>query len=97
MLDIKITKTTTPKAKPTDESKLGFGKLFSDHMFVMDYTEGQGALKYNEEIAAEYLKYFRKMAETFGLEDDIRVSTLGRCPEVLTMEDTDIDEEEIWA
>ena len=62
-----------------------------------DYTEGQGALKYNEEIAAEYLKYFRKMAETFGLEDDIRVSTLGRCPEVLTMEDTDIDEEEIWA
>lgn len=42
MLDIKITKTTTPKAKPTDESKLGFGKVFSDHMFIMDYTEGQG-------------------------------------------------------
>ena len=42
MLDIKITKTTTPKAKPTDESKLGFGKLFSDHMFVMDYDAGQG-------------------------------------------------------
>ena len=62
-----------------------------------DYSEGQGALKYNEEIAAEYLKYFRKMEETFGLENDIRVSTLGRCPEVLTMEDTDIDEEEIWA
>ena len=57
----------------------------------------RGALKYNEEIAAEYLKYFRKMEETFGLENDIRVSTLGRCPEVLTMEDTDIDEEEIWA
>ena len=37
------------------------------------------------------------MEETFGLENDIRVSTLGRCPEVLTMEDTDIDEEEIWA
>ena len=35
MLDIKITKTTTPKAKP-DESKLGFGKIFSDHMFLMD-------------------------------------------------------------
>lgn len=42
MLDIKITRTTTPKAKPTDESKLGFGKVFSDHMFIMDYTEGQG-------------------------------------------------------
>ena len=40
MLDIKITRTATPKAKPTDETKLGFGKKFSDHMFVMDYTEG---------------------------------------------------------
>ena len=38
MLDIKITRTATPKAKPTDETKLGFGKKFSDHMFVMDYT-----------------------------------------------------------
>ena len=42
MLDIKITKTTSPKAKPADETKLGFGKIFTDHMFVMDYTEGQG-------------------------------------------------------
>ncbi len=42
MLDIKITKTTAPKAKPADESKLGFGKVFSDHMFIMDYDAGQG-------------------------------------------------------
>ena len=35
MLDIKITRTTAPKAKP-DESNLGFGKKFTDHMFVMD-------------------------------------------------------------
>ncbi len=42
MLNIKITKTTSPKAKPTDESKLGFGKTFTDHMFIMDYTLGQG-------------------------------------------------------
>ena len=42
MLDIKITKTTAPKAKPTDESKLGFGKISSDHMFLMDYSVEQG-------------------------------------------------------
>ena len=40
-LNIKIEKTTAPKAKP-DWSKLGFGKIFTDHMFIMDYTEGQG-------------------------------------------------------
>ncbi len=42
MLDIKIERTKTPKEKPADESKLGFGSCFSDHMFVMEYTEGEG-------------------------------------------------------
>jgi branched-chain amino acid aminotransferase len=41
-MEIKITKTTSPKAKPADESKLGFGKVFTDHMFVMDYSADQG-------------------------------------------------------
>ncbi|MBQ7386166.1 MAG: branched-chain amino acid aminotransferase [Ruminococcus sp.] len=41
MLDIKITRTQTPKEKP-DQSKLGFGKIFTDHMFIMNYTEGKG-------------------------------------------------------
>lgn len=40
MLDIKIEKTTSPKAKP--EGPLGFGKIFTDHMFIMNYTEGKG-------------------------------------------------------
>ncbi len=40
MLDIKIERTTTPKAKPT--GKLGFGKIFTDHMFIMNYTNGKG-------------------------------------------------------
>ena len=34
--------TDHPKQKPTDESKLGFGTIFSDHMFVMNYDEGEG-------------------------------------------------------
>ena len=34
--DIKIEKTAAPKEKPQDESKLGFGKIFTDHMFMMD-------------------------------------------------------------
>ena len=40
MLDIKVTKTTTPKEKP--QGPLGFGKIFTDHMFMMNYTEGMG-------------------------------------------------------
>ncbi|MBQ1272304.1 MAG: branched-chain amino acid aminotransferase [Clostridia bacterium] len=41
MLNISITKTTTPKEKP-EASTLGFGKYFSDHMFMMDYSREQG-------------------------------------------------------
>ena len=41
-MKLTIQRTTAPKAKPADESKLGFGKIFTDHMFVMDYDEGQG-------------------------------------------------------
>ena len=40
--EIQIFKTETPKAKPADESTLGFGKTFSDHMFMIEYDEGQG-------------------------------------------------------
>lgn len=42
MLNISITKTTRPKAKPVDESKLRFGKVFSDHMFLMNYSPELG-------------------------------------------------------
>lgn len=40
MLDIKIEKTKTPKAKP--QGPLGFGRVFTDHMFIMNYTAGKG-------------------------------------------------------
>ena len=41
-MEIKVTKTTTPKQKPQDETKLGFGQIFTDHMFVMKYARGIG-------------------------------------------------------
>ncbi len=34
--------TDTPREKPTDESKLGFGRIFTDHMFLMDYSRKDG-------------------------------------------------------
>ena len=40
-MEIKITRTQNPAKKP-DQSNLGFGKIFTDHMFEMEYTEGIG-------------------------------------------------------
>lgn len=61
-----------------------------------DFSDATGCVKYNREIASEYLTYLRQMAEDFKLEDDIRVSTLSRYPEVFTMEEVEEDEDEIW-
>ncbi len=41
-MEIRIERTATPKAKPADETKLGFGHIFTDHMFVMNYDTGLG-------------------------------------------------------
>ena len=41
MLNIRYELVENRKEKP-DWSKLGFGKYFTDHMFIMDYHEGQG-------------------------------------------------------
>ncbi|MCI7791384.1 MAG: YicC family protein [Lachnospiraceae bacterium] len=61
-----------------------------------DFSENTVSIKYNKELAAEYLKYLRDMSEEFDLDDDIRVSTLSRYPEVFSMEEQMVDEEEIW-
>lgn len=67
-------------------------------MFITyeDMTENNVSIRYNKEIAAEYLKYLKDMAEEFALDNDIRVSTLSRYPEVFSMEEVAIDEEGIW-
>lgn len=61
-----------------------------------DLSGTDTSLKFNKNLAGEYLKYFREMEETFGLKNDISVLALSKCPEVLTMEDEALDEEEMW-
>lgn len=61
-----------------------------------DYTLNRVVLKYNRELAEEYMQYLRQMGEEFGLENDIRVSTLSRYPDVFTMEEQSVNEEELW-
>ena len=61
-----------------------------------DYKEEQGTLKFNAALAQEYVSVFRRMQEELGVENDLRASTLARMPEVLTIEQEEDDEEELW-
>ena len=60
-------------------------------------ADGEGSLKYNKALAAEYVKYFKEMAKDFGIDNDMIASTLSRLPEVLTMDECAEDEDELWA
>ena len=61
-----------------------------------DLSQSQVSVKYNAALAAEYLKYLNQMAEEFSLDNDVRVSTLSRYPEVFTMAECSEDEDELW-
>lgn len=61
-----------------------------------DFSESNTTIRYNREVAAEYLKYLDQMAEEFQLDNDVRVSTLSKYPEVFSMEEQTMDEEELW-
>lgn len=61
-----------------------------------DLTENNVNLKYNKEIATEYMDIFAEMAKQFDMENDMTISSLSRYPEVITMEEAKTDEEELW-
>ena len=74
---------------------IGRGKV---DIFVTyeDYKESNVCVKYNSEIAAEYVKYLQQMANDFQLKTDLSPVALSRFPEVLTLEEQSDNEEELW-
>jgi len=61
-----------------------------------DSSENTAVIRYHKEVAEEYLRCLEQMSKDFGLENDVCVSALSRYPEVLTLEENGIDEEELW-
>ena len=68
-------------------------------VYVSVRSEGgeQGTVTLNTALAEGYLAAMRQMAETFGLENDVKVSDLSRLPEVFTVDKPEVDEEALLA
>lgn len=62
-----------------------------------DYTENKTCVRYNQDIAKEYMNALNEVATDFGLENDIKVSALSRYPDVFTLEEQTVDEGELWS
>lgn len=74
---------------------IGRGKI-DVYITYEDYTENNVCVKYNADLAREYYNNLERMSKEFGIENDIRVSSLSRYPEVFTLEEQTIDEKELW-
>ncbi|MBR0146387.1 MAG: YicC family protein [Eubacterium sp.] len=56
------------------------------------------AVRYNREIAAEYVKYLREMNQEFSLQEELKATAVGRFPEVFTLEEAaEEDDDELYA
>lgn len=60
-----------------------------------NYINKTSSLKYNETLANEYVQYFERISKQFDIKNDIVVSKIIRCPEVLVLEEQPIDEDTI--
>lgn len=61
-----------------------------------DYTKSNVSVKYNKDIAGEYIKYLNQMVDEFDVDDDVKASVVARFPEVFTLEEQAEDAEHIW-
>ncbi len=61
-----------------------------------DMAENKVSLKYNSDLAREYMNIFDSMAQQFDKDNDVSISVLSRFPEVITTEEAKEDEEELW-
>lgn len=74
---------------------IGRGKV---DIFVTyeDYTKNNVFVKYNAEIAEEYINHLKQMGQDFSVSSDINAAMLSRYPEVLTLEEKTEVDEELW-
>lgn len=61
-----------------------------------DYAEGKVCVKYNEEIALEYWKNLNKLSQSLQMENDVTISMLSKYPEVFSLEEVDVNRDELW-
>ncbi|MCR5324789.1 MAG: YicC family protein [Lachnospiraceae bacterium] len=62
-----------------------------------DMTDGTSCVKYNHELAKEYFELITKLGDEFHIANDLNASVLARFPDVFTLEEQPVDEDELWS
>lgn len=61
-----------------------------------DLGSSQEKIRYNKELASEYLACYQQIKDDFDIQGDISVTLVAKSPDVLTIEDLPVDENELW-
>lgn len=77
------------------KQQIGRGKV-DVYLSCEEINDNRVYVKYNKEIAAEYLEQIKTMSSDFSIENDVTTSIMSRLPEVLTLEEQSIEEESLW-
>lgn len=62
-----------------------------------DFTDTNVTVKYNREVAKAYVAFIDEIAKEFSLDNDLKATSLSRYPEVLSLDEQEVDETELWA
>ena len=83
------------KLKSFVQSMVSRGKV-ECNVQIESLEEAEVQVHLNASLAQGYLQAFSEMAVRFGLENDVRVSTLSRFSDIFSIHKTEADEEKIW-
>jgi uncharacterized protein (TIGR00255 family) len=61
-----------------------------------DFSEEQFDLHYNWDMAAQYLTYIKQISEEFMIPGDITAGQLSRFPDIFTIREPEIDDDDLW-
>ena len=61
-----------------------------------DYSSDNTNIRYNDDVARVYMNYFKRMSEEFEIPMDIKLTDLGNYPEIFTVEEENVDPDELW-
>ena len=84
------------KLKNYFQSAISRGKV-ECYVQIESLEEADVEVRLNASLAEGYLKAFRELSERFGLDNDVRVSTLSRNSDLFSIHKTEADEDKIWA
>lgn len=83
------------KLKSFVQSMVSRGKI-ECYVSIESLEEANVEVRLNASLAEGYLKAFREMSERFGLDNDVRVSTLSRNSDIFSIHKCEADEDKVW-